>query len=59
MYIDPTYRTDTRQLYYHEPKTNVSWLVQRPEYRIDGQALANAFMADWRQDRRLKTSEQN
>lgn len=59
MEIDPTYRTDTRQLDYHEPKTNVSWLVQQPEYKINGQSLANAFMADWREARRLKASEQN
>lgn len=47
--IDPNYKIDARKLNYQEPKTNVEWLVQQPAYKIDGYALANAVMSDWRE----------
>lgn len=48
MTVDPDYKIDARPLKYSEPKTNVAWLVQQPSYLIDGYALANAYMADYR-----------
>lgn len=32
--------------------SNISALVQAPAYRIDADALANAYMKDWRASRR-------
>ncbi len=52
MEIDHNYKIDIRHFEYQEPKTNVSWLVQQPEYKINGHTLANAVMADWREARK-------
>lgn len=46
--IDPNYKIDRRELKYKEPESNVAWLAQQPLYKINGLALANAYMADQR-----------
>jgi hypothetical protein len=46
--IDPGYKIDRRTLRYQEPKTNVARLVQLPLASITGEALVNAYMADFR-----------
>lgn len=46
--VDPNYKIDRRGLRYQEPKTNVARLVQSPLLSITGEALCNAYMADFR-----------
>lgn len=50
--VDPEYKVDNRKLMYREPQTNVAWLVQQPLYKIDGLAVVNAYMADFRESRK-------
>jgi hypothetical protein len=52
--IDEKYKIDARWPEYSEPTTAVARLVQQPLYVIDGLALADAVMKDWRDARRPK-----
>ncbi|MGR9056035.1 hypothetical protein ACU8NH_09015 [Rhizobium leguminosarum] len=51
MNADPNYTIDKRWPDYSDPETAVAHLVQQPLYKIDGLALADAVMRDWRAKR--------
>lgn len=53
MIVDPNYKIDDRWPNYSEPKTAVARLVQQPFYKINGTALADALMKDWRAERKV------
>jgi len=55
--VDPTYKVDARPLKYIEPASAIAALVQRPLAYIDGLALADAYMKDWRRSLRPTPSE--
>lgn len=37
---------------YQEPRTAVAALLQQPAYKITAEALASAYMADYRKEKR-------
>lgn len=56
--VDPDYKIDMRPLRYVEPRTNVARLVQQPLASFSGEALCNAYMADFRASRRSALSKE-
>jgi hypothetical protein len=52
--VDQNYKIDTRWAEYTPPASAVSELAQQPLYKIDGLALSDAVMRDWRTARNME-----
>lgn len=55
--IVQSFKIDRRQVNYITPSSRVSELVQMPLHLIDGEALSNAYMRDFFNERRKALEE--
>lgn len=52
--IDPEYTMDIRPVDYHEPKSAIASVIQRPAYLINQASVTAAYMKDWNASRKKK-----